>query len=356
MIEDSICVEVKKQQGQSAIKLLKKIYLINKSLKIQNKQETLYIPLIHQPTESQLKILNKSLFGFKLSKASFSQKQNKLKKINELLEDKIPAHLLKLLPQSMDIVGDIAIIDIPLDLKKYDTILGKAILEINKNVKTVLSKSSPVKGVYRLRNLEFISGKNHTKTIHSEFGCKYHIDVAKAYFSPRLSQEHNRVSSLVKGKEVIIDLFAGVGPFSILIAKNNPEVQMFAIDINPDAIEFLEKNIRLNRVDKIIVPLTGNARNLIDKQLVGSADRVIMNLPENAKEFIDVACKSVKPNGGIIHYYEFIRYPDSIENAQLRFSKRVKDAGRTVDCFLFAKNIRETAPYQHQVAFDVIIH
>ena len=252
MIEDSICVEVKKQQGESAIKLLKKIYLINKSLKIQNKQETLYIPIIHQPAESQLKILNKFLFDFKLSKASFSQKQNKIKKINELLEDNIPAHLLKLLPQSMDIVGDIAIIDIPLDLKKYDVILGKAILEINKNVKTVLSKSSPVKGVYRLRSLDFISGKNHTKTIHSEFGCKYHIDVAKVYFSPRLSQEHNRVSSLVKGKEVIMDLFAGVGPFSILIAKNKPEVKIFAIDINPDAIEFLEKNIRLNRAVKTL--------------------------------------------------------------------------------------------------------
>ena len=84
--------------------------------------------------------------------------------------------------------------------------------------------------------------------------------MAKAYFSPRLSQEHNRVSSLVKGKEVIIDLFAGVGPFSILIAKNNPDVRIFAIDINPVAVEFLEKNIRINRVDKTIVPLTGKCK------------------------------------------------------------------------------------------------
>ena len=160
MIEDSICVEMKKQQGELAIKLLKKIGLINKSLKVQNYQDALYIPILHHPTESQLKILNKSFLGINLSKASFSQKQNKPKKISELLEDKIPADLLKLLPKSMDIVGDVAIIDIPLDLKKYETLLGKAILEINKNVKTVLSKSSPVKGVYRLRNLKFISGKN----------------------------------------------------------------------------------------------------------------------------------------------------------------------------------------------------
>ena len=356
MTEDSICIEVNRKQGELTIRLAKKIGLINKDFKIQNYQENLYIPLLRQPNESELELLNRFLSGFKISKGSFSPKKNNIKKISDLLEDKIPDHLLKILPQSMDIVGDIAIIDIPNDLKKYDTILGNAILEINKNVKTVLSKLSPVKGVYRLRSLEFISGENRTTTIHVEFGCKYHLDVAKAYFSPRLSQEHNRVSSLVnKRKEVIIDLFAGVGPFSILIAKNNPDVKIFAVDINPVAIEFLKKNIRLNRVDKTVIPLTEDARNLIDKQFKGSADRVIMNLPEKAKDFIDIACEMIKPNGGIIHYYEFIRYPDSIKQAQTRFCELVKDVGRKVNCFLSVKNIRETAPYQHQVAFDVKI-
>ena len=355
MTEDSICMEVNRKQGELTIRLTKKIGLINRNLKIQSYQENLYIPLLRQPNESELELLNRSLSGFKFSKSSFYQKKNNIKKISDLLDDKIPNYLLKILPQSMDIVGDIAIIDIPTDLKKYDTILGNAILEINKNVKTVLSKSSPVKGVYRLRSLEFISGENRTTTVHVEFGCKYHLDVAKAFFSPRLSQEHNRVSSLVNENEVIIDLFSGVGPFSILIAKNNPDAKIFAVDINPVAIEFLKKNIRLNRVDKIIIPLIEDARNLIDKQFKGSADRVIMNLPEKAKDFIDVACEMIKPNGGIIHYYEFIRYPDSIKHAQSRFCELVKDVGRKVDCFLFVKNIRETAPYQHQVAFDVKI-
>ena len=88
---------------------------------------------------------------------------------------------------------------------------------------------------------------------------------------------------------------------------------------------------------------------------MGVADRVVMNLPEKALEFVDTACKAIKPAGGIAHYYAFIRLPDSLENMQLRFSKVVEKAGRKVDAFLFAKTIRETAPYEWQVVLDAKI-
>jgi tRNA G37 N-methylase Trm5 len=88
---------------------------------------------------------------------------------------------------------------------------------------------------------------------------------------------------------------------------------------------------------------------------MGVADRVIMNLPEKALEFVDTACKAIKPAGGMVHYYAFIRLPDSLENMQLRFSEAMEKAGRKVDAFLFAKTIRETAPYEWQVVLDAKI-
>jgi tRNA (guanine37-N1)-methyltransferase len=216
----------------------------------------------------------------------------------------------------------------------------------------VLGKAGAVSGTYRLREFEVIAGERRTATVHKEFGCEYYVDVAKAYFSPRLSHEHKRVAELVQKGETIVDLFAGVGPFAILIAKIVEAVKVYAVDINPDAVEFLKRNIRLNRVEKQVFPILGDARQVVDDKLSGVADRVIMNLPEKAEEFVDVACKATKPKGGTIHYYGFVRVPDSLEDMKLRFSRAVEKAGRKVERFLLVKTVRETAPYEWQVVLD----
>lgn len=356
MYKKSLCIQVAAYFGEITIKSLKKMELINKELKIKNNKSSLLIPITRQPYSTELATLKLKKIDFQITNATFVPKKQHKKKIEELLTKKIPNYLLRKIPHSLDVIGDIAIIEIPLELKKYTKILGEAILQANKNIKTVLSKSSPIKSPYRIRNYNHISGEKRTKTIHLEYGCKYFLDVAKVYFSPRLSQEHHRLTSLVKPKEVIVDLFAGVGPYSIPIAKKNPKSKIFSLDINPSAIEFLKKNIRLNRVDKNILPYLGDARSIVNDHLSGVADRVIMNLPEKAVEFIDVACKALKPNGGIIHYYEFIQYPDSTEKAQIRLADQIKQAKRTINKFLFIKNIKETAPYQHQVVFDIKIN
>jgi tRNA (guanine37-N1)-methyltransferase len=127
------------------------------------------------------------------------------------------------------------------------------------------------------------------------------------------------------------------------------------VDINPDAVELLKRNIRLNRVENRVFPILGDARQIVEHKLLGVADRVIMNLPEKAIEFVDAACKATKPAGGTVHFYGFIRLPDSIENMKLRFSEAAEKAGRKVDKFLFTKTIRETAPYEWQVVLDAKI-
>ncbi|MCX8153164.1 MAG: methyltransferase, partial [Candidatus Bathyarchaeota archaeon] len=210
-------------------------------------------------------------------------------------------------------------------------------------------------GTYRLREFKVIAGEHKTTTVHKEYGCKYHVDIAKAYFSPRLSQEHYRVASLVSKNEVVVDLFSGVGPFAVLIAKKNDEAKVYAVDINPDAVALLKRNIRLNRVENRVIPIQGDAKQVIEKQLAGIADRVIMNLPEKAIGYVDVACKALKDAGGIIHFYCFIRRPNSLEEMKLCFSNAVEKTGRKVAAFLFARSVRETAPYEQQMVLDAKI-
>ena len=264
-------------------------------------------------------MLKREVPEMQLSTAVFIEKQLPKKNLTQVLETKLPPNLLAMLPQALDVIGDIAIIDIPPELKSSENIIGEAILQTHRNIKTVLAKAGAISGTYRVREYDFIAGEQKTQTIHKEFGCQYHVDLAKAYFSPRLSHEHERVASLVQKGETVVDLFAGVGPFSILVAKKNPTAKVYAVDLNPEAVELLRVNVRVNRVENQVLPILGDARQITSSKLKGVADRVIMNLPETAIEFVDAACQAIKPEGGIIHFYAFVRSPDSIENLKLRF-------------------------------------
>jgi tRNA (guanine37-N1)-methyltransferase len=355
MSESSLCIRVTKINGEKTLILATKLGIIDRKLEIRKNRNHIYIPLLQQPEEKELSMLKAQVPDFQLTTNFFAKKKQQRKTLAQVLENRLPPHLLASLPRALDIVGDIAIIEIPPELKEHESLIGEAILTVHKNVRTVLAKASVVSGTYRLREFEVIAGEHKTATIHKEYGCKYLVGIAKAYFSPRLSKEHNRVASLVKKSETVVDLFSGIGPFSVLIAKNKADAKIYAVDINPDAIEFLKRNIRLNRVENQIIPMQGDARRIVEEQLLGVADRVIMNLPERALEFVDTACKAIKPAGGMVHYYAFIRLPDSLENVQLRFSEAVEKAGRKVDAFLFAKTIRETAPYEWQIVLDARI-
>jgi len=206
-----------------------------------------------------------------------------------------------------------------------------------------------------VREFETIAGVDKTKTVHREHGCVFHVDLARAYFSPRLSHEHNRVASFVEEGETVLDLFSGVGPFSILIAKKRRKVHVYAVDKNPEAIQLLKKNIIVNRVEAKITPILGEAKHVIAERLKGSSDRVIMNLPEKAIEYVDAACEAIKIAGGIIHYYDFTSAPEPLETAKTRLAEAVKQTNRKLDEILGSRIVRGTAPFTWQVVVDVRI-
>jgi len=265
MPKESICAKVPKAHAEKAIILASKLKMVNKELEIQRDSDFVYIPLFRQPSEKELEALKKRAPECKVSTYPFPERKKQVKTFVELLENELPSHLLASLPRAMDLVGDIAIIEIPLELDAHKRVIGETVLKTHKNAQTVLAKAGAISGTYRLREFSVIAGEPKTKTVHKEHGCKYYVDLAKVYFSPRLSHEHNRVASFVKDGETVVDLFAGVGPFSVLIAKTRENVKVYAIDANPYAIKFLKKNIRLNRVESQVYPILGDAKQVSSK-------------------------------------------------------------------------------------------
>ncbi len=355
MPRPSVCIKVPKSQGERAITLATKFGLADKSLVIQREEENLYIPLVREPKGIELATLKSQIPSFKIYTAVFSEKQLPIETLTQVLQDKLPPDLLAKIPQAFDIIGDIVVIDIPPQLKSYQNTIGEAILLTQKNVTTVLAKAGDISGIFRVRDYDYIAGEHKTQAIHKEFGCQYHVDIAKAYFSPRLSHEHERVAALVQDGETVVDLFAGVGPFSVLIGKRNPTAKVYSVDLNPDAVELLKLNVRVNKVENHVFPMLADAREIAATKLKGKGERVIMNLPETAIDFVDAACNAIKPQGGVVHFYGFVRSPDTIENLKQHFSELVEKNGRKVEAFLYSKSIRETAPFESQVVLDAKI-
>jgi tRNA (guanine37-N1)-methyltransferase len=354
-VPQTTCLKVPKNLGEQAIRLVGKLEIFNRELKIQQIEDRLCIPLTNKPLPAILKKIENNLPEFEISIHNFPERKKRHFTPLDFLADKLPSNLLASVPRAIDFIGDIAIIEIPQELTDHKKIIGEAILKAHKQTSTVLAKSSAVEGVYRIRDFEVIAGAEKTVTVYREYGCMYHVDVAKAYFSPRLSTEHNRVASQVKDGEAVVDLFAGVGPFAIPIAKKHENVRVYAVDVNPDAIALLKRNIAVNRAEKQVVPLLGDARQVVRKQLSGKADRVIMNLPETALEFVDVACEALKPDGGIMHYYGFVKASNPLETAKVRLTEAVSQNNRQIKNFLLAKTVREVAPYTWQVVVDAQI-
>lgn len=242
-----------------------------------------------------------------------------------------------------EVIGDIAIIDRP----PYDEALARKLIETRKDVKVVLAAASGVHGQYRLKDLIFIAGEPRTTTVYREYGCSFLLDVSKVYFSPRLATERHRIASLAKPSETIVDMFAGIGPFTIMLAKKVSTV--IAFEINPVAVEYLEKNIAQNRVNNVLVYL-GDAKSLALKSR-GLANRVIMNLPHAAFGFLSEALIVLNEGGGTIHYYD-IRSENEFAYAAETVREAIELHGRTVED-LALKKVRSYAPHRYIIALDI---
>ena len=253
---------------------------------------------------------------------------------------------------AFDQIGSIIIVRIPDSLISKKKIIGETLLEQVKTTKSVFFQSSPVEGDFRTRDLELLAGDDKTETEYKESGCRFIVDVEKTFFSPRLSTERERISNLVNDNETIVNMFGGIGMFSILSAKKKSCI-VYNIDINPDASTLCEENTRLNKLKGNVISLNGDASDIIKKELQNSANRVLMLLPERSDEFLDSAISSLKTNG-IIHYYSHIHADKKQDAAKLSEAHFLK-TNPTHSKILNSKIVRPIGPRFYQTVVDAAI-
>jgi tRNA (guanine37-N1)-methyltransferase len=275
--------------------------------------------------------------------------------LRKRLQNRLPPEEAGKIYNSYDIVGSIAIIKMPNSDKEIAEEVAKAILSVYKKVKTVFVQESTIVGDFRVRKLRCLAGENNAATVHKESGCLFKVNVEECYFSPRLLHERSRISEQIKSGETIVNMFAGVGCFSILIAKKAADAKIYSIDINPAAVKYMMENINLNRVYGKVIPLLGDSKNIIGAQLQRQADRVLMPLPEKALEYLPYALSALKLKGGWVHYYDFehaTRSESPPEKTKHKVAERLDSLGISYD-FAFSRIVRSTGPNWYQTVLDI---
>jgi len=280
----SLCVRVRKGEGESVRKKLLEDGLLDQSLYVDKDAEHLFLPVVTGPE------------GMPVEERDFKERERE-ERDYKLLAD-VPEALRPLLPTAFDTLGDIAIIRLPDELLPHSGAIGKALMSAFPRLRSVFMDHG-VAGELRVRDLEVIAGEDRSETVHVEYGLRFMVDPRKAYFNPRLSNERRRIASLVQEGETVVDMFSGVGPFAIMIAKLARPGVVYAIDLNPEAVELMKENVLLNKVQDV-VPLEGDARQWVFD--LPCADRIIMNLPHSATDFFADALTRLKL-GGVMHLY-----------------------------------------------------
>ncbi|BAI60997.1 1-methylguanosine tRNA methyltransferase [Methanocella paludicola SANAE] len=322
----SNCVKVPKREGESTRKMLAESEVIDYRLKIKSDEQFVYIPLIPGISKDILSKIDPTLA---LAECDFEENE-RTRSVEEILG----------FAPSFEVIGDIAVV-----AEEYDVKVGEAIMEVHKNVRTVLVPTTPVVGEFRIRHYRVLCGEDRTTTVYREHGFIYEMDLNKVYFSPRLSTERKRITDQVTDMELVLDMFAGVGPFAIPISKR--AMYTIAVDKNPDAVEYLKKNIALNKASRIEA-VNMDARDIQTPQ---PPDRIIMNLPHTAHEFLDVAFRLIA-TGGIIHYYD-IRPETEIFDAVI---KMVRQKASYSGCLIDIVNkriVRSYSPHEYNIVLDI---
>ncbi len=282
----------------------------------------------------------------------------------ELLKNTLPKKDFELIPRAFEVVGDIAIIE-PDGAQKHAKDIADAILQAHKNVHIVLLKTGDVKGKYRVPKYKILAHEERefsnvpkwasevpqtqTETIYTESGCRLRLDLAKTYFSSKLSGERARIAGLARDHENILVMFAGAGPFPIVIAKKK-DVKITAVEINPDAILMFRDSVKINHVEDKITILEGDVAESVPP-LKEKFDRIVMPAPKDAPAFLGLALSKIK-TGGMIHLYAFAG-DEEIEDLKKSALEDCEAAGKKCKILLVRK-CGNIGVRQYRIVIDLI--
>ncbi len=254
---------------------------------------------------------------------------------------------------AFDQVGDVIIVRIPKQLMSKKDRIGEALLANVKVSRAVFCQKTDIAGDHRTRSLELIAGEGTTRTEYKESGCRFAVDVEKAFFSPRLSTERSRIAGLVQNGQTLLNMFAGVGMFSIL-AASKCKCTAYSVDLNPVASFLCEQSIRMNKLAGEVISINGDISKVIREQnLADRSDHTLMLLPERSDEFVDDAIYATK-SGGIIHYYAHVHADKKSLIAEAINERWVRVSGIKSE-IIESKLVRAVGPRYYQAVADVKI-
>ncbi len=247
--------------------------------------------------------------------------------------------------RSFDLVGNIALVKFPYEFKGNKKRFADKILKENKSIKTVLEKSGKFSGRLRKMQTKWLAGEKNKEVLYRENGCVFRFNIDTSYFSSRLSGERKELAGKIKKGDNVLVMFAGVGPFSIVIAKNSG-ANVYSNEINREANKYAKLNVELNKVKSKIEFLSGDVKKI---NLKKKFDVIVMPRPRLKDSFLEQAFKFSK-KGTRIFYYDFCKSDevdfivDKIKSDAKRFGKKIK--------ILEKKSAGEIAPYKIRVRVD----
>ncbi len=276
--------------------------------------------------------------------------------VKKIAEEVLGAERAEEVWSRLDLVGDIAVLKKPPTISVDELrLVAKALVEKLPYVRSVWAAASPVEGEYRLRDFIHLAGEYRSVTVYREHGCSFIVDVRRVFITPRLSYEHARVASLVEPGEIVVNMYAGAGLFSIVAAKLAKPGRVYSIDINPDAYELMVRNIDVNKVGDRVVPILGDAVKVVSEMLEGVADRVLMPLPDLALDHLPYAVKALRRRG-IIHVYLHVGAAageDPVAKAISVVKARLAEIGVRDWDVRGGRVVRMVGPRRYQVVIDL---
>ncbi len=337
------CIKTPKKKAEKIRKILIEKKALDQDKKVKKKEGKIIFPLKENTNPEKIKKeLQKEV---KVVKEEIKSKNRKPKSLKQALKEKFNEEEMKKLVTSFDIIGKIAVLEIPEELQEKEKEIGKAIMKVHPNVETVCKRERKTKGRYRIRKVYPIAGKEKTETTHKEHGVRIKVDLNKSYFNPRLSREREIIADKVKDDEKIGYLFAGTGPFGLVIAEKNKEknIDITAVELNPDAYEYLEENILLNGFTEKIEPVHKDVKKLKGYEF----DRAIMTMPIYSEEYLDSVLKNTSEEA-IIHYYSLGKEPNYYEKPKQEIERHIEKFE-----ILDKREVLSYAPGKKEVVLDV---
>ncbi|MFA6214030.1 MAG: class I SAM-dependent methyltransferase family protein [Candidatus Micrarchaeia archaeon] len=332
-----LCAKVKREGAEKErIKLVQAGALDNLHIPARGRGYV-YFPVVGKPA------------GLELVQKKLEKRSERPKTLREALAGKLSAQEMEELVTSFDLVGDIAVVEVPPAVEGKERLIAAALQSAHHNVRVVAKKTGGTAGEYRIRPVKVIAGEKRTHTIYREGGCEFELDLNKTYFSPRLGTERGRLAALVRPGERVLVPFAGVGPFAIRIAKKEQSAKVAGIELNPDAHGYFVKNIARNKLANCEAVL-GDAGKIMREKYAGWADRVAMPLPKDASHFLPDAIRALR-RGGMLHYYSFGKMEAPFVDAERDVLEAAKRQGRKAR-IAFRRVVRPYSKNTEQVVVD----